>query len=158
MDSYRYINDVLHKKCSACCVVKKINHYKNDRNRELKTCFNCRDRSKKYQLKIKLIKEEKLKEAEKKLLLKENKQPFNSVKRFINELLKYREDNKEHDKKSDDWRLQKLINSSKLYEKYNKWRFDNAGEHQTHNKFARSIYDLLPNKKRTSKGNIYILP
>jgi len=132
---HSYQNGKETKKCSSCCVFRTMNYYGPSRTgRELKTCDKCRNNSQKY-------KEKKLKKKE-----------DNPARKFINEVLQYREDHKDND--TDDWRLKDIVSATELYNKYNDWCIQNNKANITQTKFGRSISNLL-HKKRTKKGIFY---
>ena len=93
--------------------------------------------------------EQLIQKAESKTTTTTNTDPV----QFINEILQYREEQKDND--IDDWRLKDKVEASKLYEKYNQWCIQNNKAEITNTKFGRSIRHLLPNKSRTSKGKVY---
>mgnify|MGYP003647868598 CR=1 FL=1 len=103
---------------------------------------------------IKLLLERHNQKLEQLIQKAESKNTNTDAVQFVNEILQYREDHKDND--TDDWRLKDKVKASKLYEKYNEWRIENNKEEITNTKFGRDIKHLLPNKKRITRGNIYI--
>tara|TARA_R110000822_G_scaffold41598_2_gene113229 strand:- start:124 stop:1305 length:1182 start_codon:yes stop_codon:yes gene_type:complete len=79
--------------------------------------------------------------------------------RFITEILEFRKYNLENKNEDcDDWRLGTGILSKDLYISYKEWSIDNGEKSTSNIKFGRSIKHLLPNRKRTNAGYMYILP
>ena len=88
-----------------------------------------------------------------------------SSERFVSESLeirKYNLENKDEDEDEDDyefdWRIQEKVMGKDLYAHYKKWCDENGERTVSNTKFGKLIKDLLPEKRKTRSGNMYILP